>query len=124
MRDADGSTHVRMQRTIDGVPVLGGDLVVHRGPRAGWKGVSQTLGAPLTLATRPTVAATAARATALAPAAATRGISGLEAAGTPRLVVDATSGAPRLAWEVDDGGVQHDGTPSRLATYVDARSGR
>ena len=41
-----------------------------------------------------------------------------------RLVVDATGGTPRLAWEVVTGGTQHDGTPSRLATYVDAHTGR
>ena len=27
--DADGSAHVRFDRTYDGLPVLGGDLVVH-----------------------------------------------------------------------------------------------
>jgi Zn-dependent metalloprotease len=122
--DRDGSTHVRMQRTISGVPVLGGDLVVHRGPQAGWEGVSQTLAAPLDLSTTPAVGAAAASSRALAPSAATRSITGLEAHGEPRLVIDATSGHPRLAWEVLTGGVQEDGTPSRLATYVDARSGK
>jgi len=121
--DADGSTHVRMQRTLDGIPVLGGDLVVHRGAQAGWRGVSQTLAAPLHVATTPTVTAAAASARALAPAAATRSISGAQAAGAPRLVVDATQGTPRLAWEVLSGGTQADGTPSRLATYVDAHTG-
>ncbi|MBB6626469.1 M4 family metallopeptidase [Nocardioides sp. KIGAM211] len=121
--DANGATHVRMQRTIDGIPVLGGDLVVHRGASKGWRGVSQTLKAPLTLSTRPAVAASAATSRALAPAKATRTIAGLKSAGAPTLVVDATSGAPRLAWQVMTGGVQKDGTPSRLATYVDAKSG-
>jgi Zn-dependent metalloprotease len=40
------------------------------------------------------------------------------------LVVDATNGTPRLAWRVLTGGRQADGTPSRLATYVDARTGK
>ena len=48
-----------MQRTLDGVPVLGGDLVVHRGAQAGWRGVSQTLAAPLRLSTTPAVTAAA-----------------------------------------------------------------
>ena len=39
------------------------------------------------------------------------------------LVVDATEASPRLAWRVMSGGTQADGTPSRLATYVDARTG-
>ena len=121
--DGDGATHVRLARTLSGVPVLGGDLVVHRGPNAGWRGVSQTLPAPLHVSTTPSLTAGAAAARALAPARATRAIAGMKAEGTPRLVVDATSGTPRLAWEVLTGGVQEDGTPSRLASYVDAHSG-
>ncbi|WP_341927298.1 M4 family metallopeptidase [Nocardioides psychrotolerans] len=123
--DADGSTHVRLQRTIDGLDVLGGDLVVHRGPEAGWRGVSQTLTTPLTLSTAPSVARTAARTEALSPAKATATIVGLRAADrAPRLVVDAVTDAPRLAWEVMTLGRQSDGTPSRLATYVDAKTGQ
>jgi zinc metalloprotease ZmpA len=121
--DPDGATHVRMERSFHGVPVLGGDLVVHRGPQATWRGVSQTLAAPLALSTDPRLTADRASARALAPAPATRSISGLRPGATPRLVVDAVSGTPRLAWEVLSGGVQQDGTPSRLATYVDARTG-
>jgi zinc metalloprotease ZmpA len=122
--DRDGATHVRMERTFHGLPVRGGDLVVHRGPAAGWRGVSQTLAAPLHLSTVPALSGAAASSRALAPSRATRGISGMRAAGTThRLVVDARTPHPRLAWEVVTGGVQEDGTPSRLATYVDARSG-
>ena len=121
--DRDGSTHVRLDRTLRGIPVLGGDVVVHRGPTAGWHGVSQTLGAPLRVSTTPGLSSSAAAARALAPARATRQIAGLRTSGTPRLVVDATSAHPRLAWEVLTGGVHRDGTPSRLATYVDARTG-
>ncbi|NYD42346.1 M4 family metallopeptidase [Nocardioides panaciterrulae] len=122
--DADGATHVRLQRTVDGIPVLGGDLVVHRGPGAAWEGVSQTLRAPVDVSTRPSVAASTATAHALAPSKVTRAISGLHSTTAPRLVIDATGAHPRLAWEVLSGGTQQDGTPSRLATYVDAHSGR
>ena len=123
--DADGSSHVRLHRTIDGLEVLGGDLVVHRGPATGWRGVSQTLSRPLTLPTTPSVTKGAARTRALSPARATASIARLRAADrAPRLVVDALSGTPRLAWEVMTLGRQSDGTPSRLATYVDARSGQ
>jgi len=121
--DPDGATHVRMERTFHGVPVLGGDLVVHQGPEAAWRGVSQTLAAPLRVSTSPAVSADRASARALAPARATRSISGLRPGAAPRLVVDAVGGTPRLAWEVLSGGVRSDGTPSRLATYVDARTG-
>jgi Zn-dependent metalloprotease len=121
--DADGTTHTRMVRTYDGLPVVGGDLVVHQGPAGGWHGISQTLAAPLQVATTPAVSADAAAGRALASAPATRDITGAREQSS-RLVVDATSGSGRLAWEVLTGGTQDDGTPSRLATYVDARSGK
>ena len=123
LRDADGSSHVRMERTYRGLPVLGGDLVLHRGPAAGWRGVSQTLAAPLQLSTRPQVSGPAAASRAVSAPRLTRSISGLRVAGSPDLVVDATQGSPRLTWQVMSGGTRADGTPSRLATYVDARSG-
>src|SRR5882762_1025415 len=36
--DKDGSTHVRMDRSIGGLPVLGGDVVVHQAKDGAWKG--------------------------------------------------------------------------------------
>jgi len=111
--DADGTTHTRMVSTYGGLPVIGGDRVVHRGPAGVVRGVSQTLEAPLRLATTaPSLGVDAAEA-----------VAGPKAESS-RLVVDATSGAGRLAWEVISGGTQADGTPSRLATYVDARTGK
>jgi len=110
--DPDGSTHTRMVSTYDGLPVIGGDRVVHRGPAGAVRGVSQTLAAPLSLATAPVLGVNAAEA-----------VVGPKAESS-RLVVDATSGTGRLAWEVVSGGTQADGTPSRLATYVDARTGK
>lgn len=129
--DPDGSTHVRMERTFRGLRVLGGDLVVHRGAGAAqdaegaaWEGVSQTLDAPLALGTTPTLGADAAGARALAPAKELREVGRLERSGRPTLVVDAHGTEPVLAWEVVSTGVREDGTPSRLASYVDARTGR
>ena len=124
LRDADGSTHVRMERTYGGLPVLGGDLVVHQGPAGAWEGVSQTLRRPLDLATDPAIARSKAVTRALAPAAATADLRNLRAAEqAPRLVVDTLAGPARLAFAVQTLGRQEDGTPSRLTTYVDARSG-
>ena len=125
VRDADGGTHVRLDRTYGGLPVVGGDLVVHQTAGGAWEGASQTLATPLTLAVTPKVKAAGARATALAPAAATRDLDHLRADdAAPRLVVDTLGGSTRLAYQVTTLGRQADGTPSRLATYVDARSGR
>jgi zinc metalloprotease ZmpA len=120
--DPDGTSHVRMTRAYRGLPVLGGDLVVHQSATGAWKGRSQTLAKDLTLGVRPAVTAAAAQAAALAPSAANRSVTG-ENVGSSRLVVDATGATPRLAYEVLTGGTQGDGTPSRLATYVDAVSG-
>ncbi len=124
IRDADGSSHVRMTRTVHGLPVIGGDIVVHQGAGGTWKGASQTLRAPLNLSVRPTVAKAAATDRALAPSAVTRSIRKLRPAGSPRLVIDAVSATPRLAWQVRTAGRQQDGTPSRMLSYVDARSGK
>lgn len=108
--DADGSTHVRLHRTYRGLEVLGGDLVVHRGKGGTWRGTSQTLRKELNLAVTPTPAATRA--------------AEARKADSRRLVVDATGATPRLAYEVVTSGVQKDGTPSRLASYLDARTGK
>jgi Zn-dependent metalloprotease len=121
--DADGSSHVRFDRTLDGLRVVGGDLVVHRDAASAWEGVSQTLSAPLTLGTDAAVGRTAALRTVLLRNARTAAVRGDDEAEASELVVDATGARPRLAWEVLTGGVQADGTPSRLATYVDARTG-
>jgi Zn-dependent metalloprotease len=120
--DRDGTSHVRMTRTYKGLPVLGGDLVVHRGPAGAWRGSSQTMRSNLSLSVTPAVARSAAEAAAMAPSTVTRSISG-ERVASSRLVVDATGARPRLAYEVLSGGTQEDGTPSRLASYVDARTG-
>ena len=108
--DPDGTTHVRLHRSYHGLEVVGGDLVVHQGAKGAWKGVSQTMTKPLTLGTTPAVSRAVAEAQALA-------------ADSAALVVDASGARPRLAWRVMSGGTQADGTPSRLATYVDADTG-
>lgn len=121
--DADGTTHTRVDRTFRGLPVIGGDLVVHQSPD-GALDASQTLAAPLSLATKPAVTAAEAVTSALAPSKITNAITGDREVSGKTLVVDATGATPRLAWQVVTGGMQADGTPSRLASYVDARTGQ
>jgi Zn-dependent metalloprotease len=122
--DADGTSHVRMNRSYQGLPVVGGDVVVHLSPTGAWKGASQTLGQVLALAPTATVSAADAKAAALAPSKVTDAIKGAAVPSTPDLVVDVRYGTPRLAWKVVSGGTQDDGTPSRLASYVDATTGK
>ncbi len=123
--DPDGSTHVRMNRTYRGLPVIGGDLVVHRSAATSWRGVSQTLGSKLTMKTKPAVRRAGAAQRVRSARALSRGVSDFKVRSKQtRLVVDATGKRPRLAWEVLSTGVQKDGTPSRLASYVNARTGK
>lgn len=118
--DADGTTHVHLDRTYHGLAVLGGDLIVHQSSAGAWDGASLTLHHDLTLATTPKVTSQAASTRALGHL--THGIRKADVRDRT-LVVDATGATPRLAWQIETGGVQQDGTPSRLLTYVDARTG-
>jgi len=119
--DANGTSHVRLQRSYRGLAVAGGDLVVHQAKGGAWRGLSQTLRRDLTLSTTPTLSQAAAESRA-ASSKANRSITDSEVTGS-ELVVDATGTAPRLAWRVSTAGTQADGTPSKLDSYVDARSG-
>ncbi|WP_300406298.1 M4 family metallopeptidase [Nocardioides sp.] len=124
MLDRDGSSHVRMERTYRGLPVLGGDLVVHQSAASQLQGVSQTLEAPITVSATPKLAATRAATRAVSTGKAATTIKRLRPADAePQLVVDALGAKPRLAWAIQTKGRQADGTPSRLTTYVDARNG-
>ncbi|HEY1174753.1 MAG TPA: M4 family peptidase, partial [Phytomonospora sp.] len=62
--DRDGSVHARFDRTFKGLPVVGGDLVVHTDKAGGWKGADAASNAVRVASTTPTVAAAAAAATA------------------------------------------------------------
>jgi Zn-dependent metalloprotease len=62
--DRDGSSHVRYDRTYRGLPVLGGDVVVHLTPSGALRDVSQSLTRPVQVATTPGISR--ARATAVA----------------------------------------------------------
>jgi len=113
--DPDGSSHVRMDRTIGGLKVLGGDIVVHQAKDGSWKGASLTLSRTADVSRTPKLSIATATAKAL-----TRG---LKAEGKPTLVIEARKGAPRLAYLVTTVGTQPDGTPSNITTSVDALTG-
>ncbi|MGW6917639.1 M4 family metallopeptidase [Kitasatospora sp. NPDC054939] len=118
IKDADGSRHLRYERTYAGLPVLGGDLVVHLTPNGATKGVDKASNAELTgVSTTPKLAAPKAQEAALAAESG----SSVEAA--PRLVVFIADGTPKLAWETVVTGTGSDGTPSRLKVVTDATTG-
>ncbi|MBA3742240.1 MAG: M4 family metallopeptidase [Sporichthya sp.] len=124
VNEASGDSHVRMHRTFAGLPVLGGDLVVHRTTAGAWDGASATFREPLALDLRPVIDATTATTRALTTANALTGALPLA---EPGLVIDAAGfdgTAPALAWDVFTAGTQADGTPSMRHTYVDAVTGK
>ena len=119
IQDADGSTHVRYERTYDGLRVIGGDLIAHKDAKGAIEEVTWNLGKaakPDTMTAR--IAAATARETGLRASDA----SG-EKAATPELVVYLTEKGPRLAYEVVTEGIKADQTPTRLHTIVDATTG-
>ena len=116
--DADGTEHVRFQRSFGGLPVIGGDMVVHsrNGKLAG---VSQTLRSSARPSLKPTVSADQ----AIVEAGARFG-SHFQGAPSSRLVVYALGASPVLAHEVVFNGVKADQTPTEMHYFVDARSGK
>ncbi|GAA3488720.1 M4 family metallopeptidase [Streptomyces cremeus] len=103
VKDADGTVHTRYERTYDGLPVLGGDLVTHVAEGGKLKGVDRATDA------RIAVASTTPK---------------LKAAAAARKVIFAIKGRPVLAFETVKSGTKKDGTPSRLHTVTDADTGK
>jgi Zn-dependent metalloprotease len=113
MLDPEGARHVRFVRTHDGLPVLGGDLVVHLDHKLAFTGVTRAAGHAVEPATTK-----AALTTAQAAAKAARAAKG--EAGAVQLVVDARDGSSALSYQVsvtDDQGGSH-------TVVVDAVTGK
>ncbi|WP_330287670.1 M4 family metallopeptidase [Streptomyces sp. NBC_00576] len=124
IKDADGTLHTRYERTYAGLPVLGGDLVVHENAAGVTKGVTRAHNAAIKvtdLTPEVTPAAVEKQAVTLAKKA---GSAKSEAAGAPRKVIWAASGTPTLAYETVVGGLQEDGTPNELHVITDAATGK
>ncbi|MFI2607538.1 M4 family metallopeptidase [Kitasatospora sp. NPDC018619] len=117
--DADGSTHVRFDRTFQGLPVVGGDLVVHQDAKGRLKDSSRAAAHdPAVKSTVPKVGAQSGAAEALAAAPGVR-----DAVSTPELVVWAADGTPRLAWRTTVEGTGEHGQPAGKVVVTDATTG-
>ncbi|MEV5439256.1 M4 family metallopeptidase [Streptomyces sp. NPDC052682] len=116
MIDPEGARHVRFTRAHRGMPVLGGDLVVHLTERLAYAGVTRAAG--------HSVEPTADRAR-LTPRQAERKAAAVAqgTAGTAELVVDARGGSAVLAYRVrvSDSGTA--GAGGARTVVVDALTG-
>ncbi|MFE2061293.1 M4 family metallopeptidase [Streptomyces sp. NPDC059467] len=126
VKDNDGTVHTRYERTYAGLPVLGGDLVVHTPPASLAAGTVST-----TFNNKHTIKVASTTATFAKSAAETKALTTAKAldaqkatADSARKVIWAGSGTPKLAWETVIGGFQDDGTPSQLHVITDATTGK
>ncbi|GGV30975.1 peptidase [Streptomyces filipinensis] len=123
VKDADGTVHTRYERTYAGLPVLGGDLVVHTAKSGKTEGVTRANKAAIKVASlKPQI--TAAKAEKQAVSAAKTLGSAKSASDGARKVIWAGSGKAVLAYETVVGGLQDDGTPNQLHVITDAATGK
>ncbi|MEV7345789.1 M4 family metallopeptidase [Streptomyces sp. NPDC093544] len=117
MTDPDGKQHVRFVRAHLGMPVLGGDLVVHLSGRSAYLGVTRAADHAVEPAT------TEAK---LTPRQAERKAAEVAKgdAGDAQLVVDARDGASALAYQVRVTDSDMTEAGGSRTVVVDARSGR
>ncbi|MFE2266653.1 M4 family metallopeptidase [Streptomyces griseosporeus] len=126
VKDADGTLHTRYERTYDGLPVLGGDVIVHTPPASRAEGTVST-----TYNNKRKIAVSSTTATFTKAAAEGKALKVAETLAAEKPVTDsarkviwAGGGTPKLAWETVIGGFQDDGTPSRLHVITDATTGQ
>ncbi|MFF3890436.1 M4 family metallopeptidase [Streptomyces sp. NPDC001914] len=123
VKDADGTVHTRYERTYNGLPVLGGDLVVHE--KAGkTEGVTKATKTAIKVASLKPLVTTAKAEKQALTAAKDAGSAKTAADQAPRKVIWAAAGKPTLAYETVVGGLQDDGTPNELHVITDAATGK
>ncbi|MER5432522.1 M4 family metallopeptidase [Streptomyces sp. NPDC002588] len=117
MIDPEGARHVRFVRTHQGMPVLGGDLVVHLAKGLAYTGVTRAAGhavAPATAEARLTAGQAETKAAAVAAGDAQ----------SAELVVDARGGAAALAYRVRVTGSDTTEAGGSRTVVVDAVTGK
>jgi len=118
LRDVDGTEHVRYNRAFDGLPVIGGDLVVQHTANG-------KLAVDEATKERIRVASTDASVTGKSAQKEAAQRAGLRVgAAAPVKVVYAARHAPVLAWQTTVVGTKKDGTPIRDLVYTDATTGK
>ena len=123
--DADGTQHVRVERTHKGLKVVGGDMVLEV------KGGAlvdhfATFDDKINVPASGKIAKQAAAASGVTAAKSYKGGKGLKgaaASGAEMVIRIDDAGAPRLAFQVTVTGSENDSTPSRVQTFIDAETG-
>ncbi|MFI8829378.1 peptidase M4, partial [Streptomyces sp. NPDC053431] len=123
VQDRDGTTHTRYERTLTGLPVLGGDLIVAETKAGATLSIIKASQAQLKNVDLSADIAPAAAEKQALNAAKAEGSKATAAERAPRKVVWMAHGSPVLAYETVVGGLQHDGTPNELHVVTDAASG-
>jgi Zn-dependent metalloprotease len=123
--DADGTQHVRYDRTYHQLPVLGGDFMVHLAPNGTYRSANR--------ATRSAISLASVTPRLSAPKAADLAVNALRAANLgealkkitakPELIVDALHGTPKLAWRTNAVAQDSLGNPVARTVLTDARTG-
>lgn len=124
--DADGTQHVRYDRTYRQLPVLGGDFVVHLAPNGSYRSADRATTRAISLSS-VTPSLSAPKAADLATAAlraVNLGETLRKLTAKPQLVVDVLHGAPQLAWRTDVVGQDSLGNPVGRTVLTDAGTGR
>ncbi|MFB7998396.1 M4 family metallopeptidase [Streptomyces sp. NPDC056002] len=124
IKDVDGTVHTRYERTYNGLPVLGGDLVVHENKAGTAETVTKAIKTAITVASLKPVVTTAKAEKQALTAAKAAGSAKTSADQAPRKVIWAATGKPTLAYETVVGGLQDDGTPNELHVITDAATGK
>lgn len=113
--DGSGAPFVRFDRTYRGLPVVGGDFIIHLTQAGAFRSAESGLAGPIQIDPTRHISADAAQRLARPRVRGT--VTGSDQG---RLFIDATSGRARLAWEV----VVHSATvPNDLHVVLDAVSG-
>jgi Zn-dependent metalloprotease len=123
VKDGDGTLHTRYERTYDGLPVLGGDLVVETAKSGATEAVVKATQKAIRPATTTAALPAAKAETQALKAAKAADAKTPDVNRAPRKVIWAGNGTPTLAYETVVGGLQEDGTPNELHVVTDAATG-
>ncbi|WP_211245917.1 M4 family metallopeptidase [Actinomadura oligospora] len=115
----DGGADVRFDRSYKGLPVYGGDLVVHLKPGGSYKDINTNTRETPTVPTAPYVSAKQAQATSRGQVKGT-----VTSAEAPKLAIWNFGRSSQLVWETVVRGTKTDQTPTVLHVLVDARKGK